>query len=124
MYISLPLLFIFIFYVDRYLGNRFVGGKYENLTEFMNLSNSKRGKVVRWGGRLSILLLFLAGIVVYIINDITFYRWFWVFFYIMTYGIRSLAEWMYLGGKKAVFSFSLMMFGVISVLVIFHFNAN
>ncbi|RXJ04414.1 DUF4181 domain-containing protein [Anaerobacillus alkaliphilus] len=123
MYVSIGMLCILIFYLDR-LGNRFVKGEYEDLSEFMNFTETKGGRVVRWGGIISIFILILAATATYIINDINLGKWYWVFFYIMTYGIRSLAEWIYLDGKKHIFSFSLMMFGIISVLVIFHFNAN
>lgn len=123
MFISIGLLFILIFYLDR-LGKRYVKGEYEDLSEFMKFTETKGGKVVQWGGIISILILIFAAIATYIINDITLSKWYWVFFYILTFGIKSLAEWMYLEGKKHIFSFSLMMFGIISVLVIFHFNAN
>ena len=124
MNISILLLFIVIFYLDRVLGNRFVKGEYKDLTEFIRFTETKGRKVVRLGGIISILLLILATIAAYIINDIHLSKWYWVFFYITTYGIRSLVEWMYLEGKKHIFSFSLMMFSIICILVIFHFNAN
>jgi hypothetical protein len=124
MNISLGLLFILIFYIDRFFGGKFNKGEYKDLTEFMNWSDSKGGKVVRWGGILSVLLLITVAIFVYIQNDINLYKWFWVFFYIITYGFKSLGEWMYLEGRKYLFSLSLMMLGIISALAIFHFNAN
>jgi hypothetical protein len=124
MNISLGLLFILIFYVDRFFGEKFNKGEYKDLTEFMNCSDSKGRKVVRWGGIFSIVLLITVAIFVYIQNDINLHKWFWVFFYIIAYGIKSLGEWMYLEGRKYLFSLSLMMIGIISALAIFYFNAN